>query len=147
MANACMACGQWHGGGFISPVQRRVLRHAMQPIRTQEHAGNDPTTQLVPASGGSGTWSKPGEESGQPGGPGNASITAVSNWASTQGAPPAPQPRPSPHTDRLLNPEEYPSLAASAKAEANAAKHAKVPSQVGLATCQFESCASTEFGK
>jgi len=78
---------------------------------SQEHAGNDPTTQLVPTSGGSGTWTKPEEET---------PLTVSSTWGSGPWQPPtssAPEPVRG-QADRTLNPAEYPSLAASVKAEA-----------------------------
>ncbi len=109
----------------------------------QEHAGNDPSTQLVPSGGGSG-WTKPEEQpppQQQPTQPEvrQSALTAGSNWASSaaQPRPGVPQPqwtppvRDVPHigpprgsypVDRHLNPEEYPSLAATAKAQAAAAR-------------------------
>lgn len=84
-------------------------------LSSQEHAGNDPTTQLVPTSGGSGTWTKPEEET---------PLTVSSNWASSSGpwqppatvAPVPAQPVRVP-VDRMLNPAEYPTLGASSKAD------------------------------
>ena len=84
-------------------------------IIAQEHAGNDPTTQLVPTTGGSGTWTKPEEET---------PITLSSTWGSGPWQPPVntvpvlTQPVIKGLADRMLNPAEYPSLAASAKTEA-----------------------------
>ena len=110
----------------IKKVRRANSRNVSRAILTwppcaQEHAGNDPTTQLVPTSGGSGTWTKPEDEV--------ATLTASSTWASQPGpwqppsaapsAPPAQQHHRGP-SDRVLNPEEYPSLSAAAKAEAAA---------------------------
>ncbi len=91
----------------------------------QEHGGNDPTTQLV-SSGGAGGWSKPEEPAPEPSEAARASaLSAGSNWASQQGRglapwgsgppPSAPVPtRTSFPVDRHLNPEEFPSLAATA---------------------------------
>lgn len=100
---------------------------------SQEHAGNDPNTQLVPSGTGSSSWTAKPEETnvndGQP------SITANATWASQPrpAAPAAPagawQPPTAPTAptshrgssypvDRHLNPEEFPSLAATAKASA-----------------------------
>jgi hypothetical protein len=106
-------------------------------IRLQEHAGNDPSTQLVPSGTGSGSWSKPEDSapSSQPeiGAVRQSSITAGSSWAAggtgsavgawqpSDSSAPQPQPvvrGPSSYPDRPqrdrplnLNPEEYPSLA------------------------------------
>eukprot|EP00195_Chlamydomonas_chlamydogama_P016482 CAMPEP_0202907676 /NCGR_PEP_ID=MMETSP1392-20130828/43468_1 /ASSEMBLY_ACC=CAM_ASM_000868 /TAXON_ID=225041 /ORGANISM="Chlamydomonas chlamydogama, Strain SAG 11-48b" /LENGTH=1511 /DNA_ID=CAMNT_0049596685 /DNA_START=73 /DNA_END=4608 /DNA_ORIENTATION=- len=105
------------------------------PSIKKEHAGNDPSTQLVPSGSGSGTWSKPEEAPAPPEvGPRQPSITAVSTWASQPPVRPGPPSAASPWQppavqargpssfplDRHLNPEEYPSLAASAKADAAA---------------------------
>lgn len=102
---------------------------------SQEHQGNDPNTQLVP-SGAAGTgWSKPEEPQQQPQPQPQpevrqSALTAGSNWASSQRSassgwvPPAREgpfaagsaaPRGSFPVDRHLNPEEYPSLAATGK--------------------------------
>lgn len=54
---------------------------------TQENAGNDPATQLVPA-GGAGGWQKPAEEEDSAQAPANtfeaagSALTAGSNWGS-----------------------------------------------------------------
>lgn len=95
------------------------------PSIKKEHAGNDPTTQLVPAGGTAGGWNKPEETPpvSQPEISRPAALTAGSTWASQpRVAGAAWQPPPAPGTkvpvstgDRGLNPEEYPSLAATAK--------------------------------
>ncbi len=83
----------------------------------QEHAGNDPTTQLVPASSGSGTWNRPEDAAGgQDGSGAKQALTAQSTWAS--GAGPALG---GPHgaaPARRLNDYEFPTLADSSKLEA-----------------------------
>lgn len=96
------------------------------PSIKKEHAGNDPTTQLVPAGSGTGGWNKPEEAPAvsQPEISRPAALTAGSTWASQPRAggaawqPSVAAPAPKPTTfpgDRGLNPEEYPSLAATAK--------------------------------
>ncbi|GAX74645.1 hypothetical protein CEUSTIGMA_g2093.t1 [Chlamydomonas eustigma] len=98
------------------------------PSIKKEHAGNDPSTQLVPASSGSGTWTKPEDVPPET----TPSLTSSSTWATSQPQkasqsagpwqPPVAATSSVPTfrglSDRLLNPEEYPSLAASLKAEA-----------------------------
>ncbi len=102
-------------------------------MRSQEHAGNDPTTQLVPASSGSGgTWTKP-EEQDVPPGQQPSSIAAVSTWASqprqasvVQGPwqpSGAPRGQSGSASDRLLNPEEYPSLASAKESALSKPEH------------------------
>jgi hypothetical protein len=101
----------------------------------QEHQGNDPSTQLVPSSAAGTGWSKPEEPQQQPQlqpqpEVRQSALTAGSNWASSQRSassgwvPPAREgpfaagsaaPRGSFPVDRHLNPEEYPSLAATGK--------------------------------
>lgn len=142
------------------------------PSHTQEHAGNDPNTQLVPAAGGSGWQTKssgsgaaegegsssqqvgstaspaaaaapaapqdpsagPGAGAAGPGGTGSSSPWATQVWQPPPAtAPPAPQPfRASSFISdsrraATLNPEEYPSLSATAKAtdKDKATYHAK----------------------
>lgn len=101
---------------------------------SQEHQGNDPTTQLVP-SGAAGTgWSKPEEPppQQQPAQPEvrQSALTAGSNWASTQRSGSTgwvPPVREGPFAagsstyrsgsfplERQLNPEEYPTLGTTA---------------------------------
>ncbi len=96
-----------------------VLIHA----RVQEHAGNDPTTQIVPTSGGSGTWTKPEDAI-------DTAITSSSTWAHQQGPWQPPSAVAPSHmqrnADRMLNPEEYPSLAVAAKAEAGLGRKGEV---------------------
>eukprot|EP00798_Chlamydomonas_sp_ICE-L_P025595 gene25596-11248_t len=118
-------------GGKLS-----VPRPVNLPSIKKEHAGNDPSTQLVPTGTGSGSWSKPEEappaavpEVRQP------TVSAVSNWAvgggsaggpgawqppSSAAAPGQPPRAPSSYPDpavrdrdrqQKLNPDEYPSLA------------------------------------
>ncbi len=103
----------------------------------QEHAGNDPTTQLVP-TGASAGWAKP-EEPSAPAQPQEvrSALTAGSNWASqprlgsgawTSGGTDSPAPaRPSFPLDRHLNPDEYPSLAATARSSSQPSKQRPVP--------------------
>jgi hypothetical protein len=103
------------------------------PCPVQEHQGNDPSTQLVPSNAAGGGWTKPEEpppqQPQQPEAPRSA-LTAGSNWASqnrssasgwvppVREGPYAPGstsgPKGSFPVDRHLNPEEYPSLAATA---------------------------------
>ena len=120
------------------------LTVAVSLVQTQEHAGNDPSTQIVPSGTGSGGWSKPEEPAPppQPEAPPRPSAitTSGSSWANA--AQTSQQQRPAPPTafqqqqgaawvaatagplglkpsypvDRHLNPEEYPSLAATARA-------------------------------
>lgn len=98
----------------------------------QEHAGNDPNTQLVPASSGSGTWTRPDDlaaashEAAAPTAAAGPNITSGSTWGAQQRPASAPwQPQPSapagPYArERVLNPDEYPSLAEGARAEPGA---------------------------
>ena len=76
-------------------------------VGSQENAGNDVTTQIVPASSG-GSWQQPQGEQQTP---------AVNrpNWAAS-GTEPAPALAPRPARDRRLNPHDYPSLSAAAAA-------------------------------
>lgn len=107
------------------------------PSLKKEHAGNDPTTQIVPSGGG---WSRPTEQQQATGYVRQPALSTGSTWAASQ---PGPQPvRPPLGADlpgsvlnpvtvrssaasslpgpgaggRRLNPAEYPSLEAAAKA-------------------------------
>jgi hypothetical protein len=95
-------------------------------VPAQEHAGLDPATQIVPSGGSSAGWKKAEEES-------SANelnlLAAGSTWASGPARPaaapwqappepgtvPAPLP-PVPRADRRLNPVDFPTLGAAAKA-------------------------------
>lgn len=131
-ARVCGVCCCW------APVWLQVCTDhptcALHVCCMQEHQGNDPTTQLV--EGGAG-WRKPEEP--QPQQPQaqsqpevhKSALTAGSNWASSGGTrssssgwvPPAREgpfagtsaPRGSFPVERHLNPEEYPSLAATSQ--------------------------------
>lgn len=145
-------CATQKRPGVVSGTKLAVPKPVNLPSIKKEHAGNDPTTQLVPSSSGAG-WTKPEEpapppaQHGPPAVPQSA-LTASSNWAAPP--PPAgglarvppgqnragagwtPPVREGPYapsfsgpgggfhkppfpTDRALNPEEYPSLAATAR--------------------------------
>lgn len=131
---------QRFGGGLVSlgaPKRKTTTTTAGKlavpkpvnlPSLKKEHAGNDPTTQIVP-SGTGGGWSKPEEQAGQPDSR-QPALTAASTWASSQGLQPRPgvpefassytSGRGSSLSDkRRLNPAEYPSLEAAAKAIAH----------------------------
>ncbi len=125
------------------------------PCCAQENQGNDPTTQLVPPSSGSGSWVRPedGTNAGAAGDPGARPPSAP---APTWGAAPRPGPAPvagpwqppgpagsaqperrgpgaSYPVDRHLNPEEFPSLAtAKAGVPAPRPKLAYEHGQVGV---------------
>jgi hypothetical protein len=125
------------------------------PLAAQEHAGNDPSTQLVPSNAAGGGWSKPEEPQPAPQQPAaqeppRSALTAGSNWASQNRsgssgwvppvregpyAPGSTYPKSSFPVDRHLNPEEYPSLAATAqqpKPAKHKAAHEQAPAQVWI---------------
>ena len=107
----------------------------------QENSGNDPNTQLVPASGGfKGSWQKTEEPQTAVGDARGSGLSAGSTWAASQapggkGQLQSWQPPEGPYftssasgqRDRQLNPHEYPSLATAATARPNFAKQ-PVPS-------------------
>lgn len=107
------------------------------PSQRKEHSGNDPTTQLVPSGSAGPGWSKPEEVVPPPPQPEykQSALTSGSTWASQPRSSSAPvnwhppqkeavnipQPqgaRGSYPVDRHLNPEEYPSLAATVRPSA-----------------------------
>lgn len=117
-----------------------------RPLPLQEHQGNDPTTQLVPSGTAGAGWSKPEEPQPQQQSQAQpevrqSALTAGSNWASSEPrsgstgwVPPA---REGPFAagssyrggssfpvERHLNPEEYPSLAATASEKLPSKRHA-----------------------
>lgn len=135
----CLVCCCWveaTGGGPCSTTKADSQQQRLHML-LQEHQGNDPTTQLVPSGAAGSGWSKP-EEPQQAPQPQpqpevrQSALTAGSNWASVQRSgssgwvPPAREgpfaagsaaavPRGSFPVERHLNPEEYPSLAATSK--------------------------------
>jgi hypothetical protein len=122
-----------------------LLADALHATAPQEHAGNDPSTVLVPATGTS-TWGSRPDEAAAATDP--AAITQVSTWASgpkagQPGGPPVPPwaqggpvPGPPPPQQqrgmqqRGLNPNEFPTLADGAKADVAVAK--PKPDQAGV---------------
>lgn len=106
---------------------------------SQEHGGNDPSTQVVPSNGSG--WKQAEDAPVASPAERASSLTSGSNWATSQpprGGPPLPwtpgAPAPPPHPygppprasypgePRGLNPKEYPSLAATAKTAAAGGK-------------------------
>ncbi|GIL74137.1 hypothetical protein Vretimale_4920 [Volvox reticuliferus] len=122
----------------VSGAKVVVPKPVNLPSLKKEHAGNDPSTQLVPA-GASAGWAKP-EEQAPPTQPQEvrSALTAGSNWASqprigsgawasTGTSSPAHGRGPSFPVDRHLNPDEYPSLAATARSNSQPQKQRPVP--------------------
>lgn len=108
-------------------LRSRAETLAFRTAALQEHAGNDPNTQLVPSGGGGSGWSKPEEPAPAPAPEiKQPALTAGSTWASSAGPrPPAAGwggPGPLPPGERRLNPEEYPSLAAATSGAAQKPK-------------------------
>jgi len=121
-----------------SGVKLSVPKPVNLPSIKKEHAGNDPNTVLVPATGsGSSTWgSRPEDVATAP--EAAPAIAPSSTWASAPkdtvvqpwhaSAPPSAPPQRS--NARLgLNEREFPTLADGAKADLVAVKHVK-PEQV-----------------
>ncbi|GAB4815390.1 hypothetical protein N2152v2_002436 [Parachlorella kessleri] len=79
----------------------------------KENAGNDPTTQLVPSGQSGWTAAKP-EESPERHSAGGASLVERSTWASGEGPRVPPLPQAAWQRAGPLNPQDFPSLAASA---------------------------------
>ena len=112
---------------------RRVTGRSAGRHGSQENAGNDPNTQIVPSGSGT-SWQKVEEAPPAPADPKTA-LTAGSTWASTQSKesgwqPPAPAisslPPPRPGS-RRLNPHEYPSLSAAASGRQQSLPKQRVP--------------------
>lgn len=141
-------------GTFASKGFRGSWKEVRVSSSSQEHAGNDPTTQLVPSGTGSSSWTKPDDAAtsssagatAQPEQARQPSLTATATWASQprssnaagpsgawQGPTTQPSQQPVQHSrgfppypsERRLNPEEYPSLADTAKGAAAAGKGGK----------------------
>jgi hypothetical protein len=112
-----------------------VLAALTATLPSQENAGNDPNTQIVPSGSGS-SWQKVEEPAPAPADPRQSALTVGSTWASSQNResgwqPPAPQLQtlPAPRAGvRRLNPHEYPSLSAAAAARQQNLPKQRVPS-------------------
>lgn len=124
-------------GSFCAAGTQLLVHRTSAAVRSlsQENAGLDPNTQLVPTAGGG--WSKPEEPPPPPEAPADSAspLTAGSTWGSAQSRSAAApwQPPADPATPaatvipfkvrsgldrRRLNPSEYPSLEAAGKKSA-----------------------------